>query len=82
MVDRCRYADLVNAAALLAMVVVDIPEPCDQIPEYTSLISTDDEGFVNQIWTPVCPVHEAHVSTNAHFIRSIKLRDREAFRSR
>jgi hypothetical protein len=69
----CRYGDLLQASALLAMAYVD-PVDCGEFAEYTALIATDNDGFVIEVTTPVCPVHEAHVSQNPRYVRSIKLR--------
>ena len=73
MAALCRYGDLVLAASLLATAEPDEVE-CDEFAEYTAIIATDNDGFVIEIRTPVCPVHEAHVSQNLRHVRSIKLR--------
>lgn len=75
MATRCRYGSLLLTAHLLAFTDPDYVQ-CDELAEYKAIIATDDDGFVVEVTTPVCPVHEAHVSQNPRFKRSIKLRSR------
>lgn len=70
----CRYGALLAAASSLACAEVE-PVSCDEEAAYTAIVSTDTDGFVVEITTPVCPVHEAHVVHNPGYKRSIKLRD-------
>lgn len=75
MAAPCRYGSLLLTAHLLAFTDPDYVQ-CDESAEYKAIIATDDDGFVVEVTTPVCPVHEAHVSQNPRFKRSIKLRSR------
>jgi hypothetical protein len=74
MAGRCRYGDLEFTAALLGG-----HEPalvrCDETAAYTVIVGTDADGFVVEVTTPVCPVHEAFLVHNPGYQRSIKLRD-------
>lgn len=74
MAMRCRYGDLVFVAALLGGTDPEIVS-CAEPAGYKAIVATDNGGFVIEVTTPVCPVHEAHLSYNPGFKRSIKLRD-------
>lgn len=74
MAQSCHYASLLFFAGLLAGEQPTEPIDCDEPAAYRSIISTDRDGFVVEITTPVCPVHEAHVVHNPGYKRSIKLR--------
>jgi hypothetical protein len=77
MTQLCRYGALMSAASLLSEVMVDEVR-CDEPAQYKAIVGTDTDGFVVEITTPVCPVHEAHVSQNVGYRRSIKLRERSS----
>lgn len=77
MARLCRYGDLLSAATLLGATETD-PVVCNKPAVYAALIATDTDGFVIEITTPVCPVHDAHVSQSPGYRRSIKLRERAA----
>jgi hypothetical protein len=70
---RCRYGDLLLTAQLLASSEPEYVR-CDEAAEYLAIIANDGNGFVIEVTTPLCPVHEAHVTQNPHYRRSIKLR--------
>ena len=73
---KCHYADLVFVASMLAAHEPEPTEECTEPARYTVTIATDRDGFVIEIRTPMCPVHEAHASFNSGYVRSTKLRDR------
>lgn len=72
---RCRYGDLLVTAALLACLDPEYVR-CAEPAVYNAIAATDDDGYRVEITVPVCPVHEAHVSHNVGYVRSIKLRSR------
>ena len=74
MAQSCHYAALVFVAGLLGDHPTEPVDDCDQPAAYKAIVSTDRDGFVIEVTTPVCPVHEAHVVHNSGYKRSIKLR--------
>jgi hypothetical protein len=70
---RCRYGDLLLTAELLAS---DEPEyvRCEEPAAHLAIIANDDNGFVIEVTAPLCLSHEAHVTQNPGYKRSIKLR--------
>jgi hypothetical protein len=75
MATRCRYGDLLLTAAVLAGVEPDHVR-CEENAAYLAIISTDNNGFVIDVTTPACPVHEAHLCQNPAYKRSIGIRSR------
>lgn len=70
---RCRYGDLMFTALLLAALEPEEAR-CDASADYVVTVATDKDGFVVEIRAPMCSVHEAHVSFNPGYRRSVKLR--------